>query len=139
MRDSSAEQWKQVKVSQRNAKESVEQNTSKSLIVLKINLFTDKIYSKKQLPTKQNVTKMVFYTSIVFLVGNIMGPAVYFLVFVFGLKLKNSLLIISLLSNTLQFSSNDLNMFVFYSFNKKYRSRARKIIYFFKFIIILIK
>ena len=79
--------------------------------------------------TKQNITKMVFYTSIVFLVGNVLGPIVYFLVFVFGFKLENSLLVISLLSNTLQFGSYGLNMFVCYSFNNKYRSRVRKFIF----------
>ena len=87
--------------------------------------------------TKRNVTKMVIYTSLVFLIGNILGPCVYFFVFVFGLKLENYLLVISLLSNTLLFGSYGLNMFVCYSFNNKFRLELRKFIFIFKFILIL--
>ncbi len=71
---------------------------------------------------------MVIYTSMVFLLGNFLGPIVYFCLVVFGVGFhSSSLVIFSLISNTLQFGSYGLNMFVCYSFNNKYRLILRKI------------
>ncbi len=77
--------------------------------------------------SKRNVTKMVVFTSLIFLIGNILVPILYFIFYVLNLKLESYALAITLLSNTLQFGSYGLNAFVFYSFNNKYRLVFRRI------------
>ena len=76
--------------------------------------------------SKRNVTKMVVFTSLIFLIGNILVPILYFIFYVLNLKLESYALAITLLSNTLQFGSYGLNAFVFYSFNNKYRLVFRR-------------
>ena len=88
--------------------------------------FTPKEDNLRLIETKRNVTKMVIYTSIIFLLGNLFNPIVYICLLVFSLNLKNYFEIISLVSNTLQFGSYGLNMFVCFAFNRKYRLVLKK-------------
>ena len=79
--------------------------------------------------TKRNVTKMIIFTSLIFLIGNAIIPFVVMCILLFDLNLKGYLLGFSLFSNTLLFFSYGLNMFVCYSFNNKYRREMKKFIW----------
>ena len=83
---------------------------------------------KRVRDSKKNVTKMIVLTSLIFLLGNVLNPVIYFCVFVFNVKLENTLLAISLISNTLLFGSYGVDIFIYYSFNNKYRSVFKELI-----------
>ena len=78
--------------------------------------------------TKRNVTKMVIYTSVIFLLGNTLVPVVVLASVAFNLKTEGYLFGVSLFSNTLKFVSYGFNMFVCYYFNNKFRCQMRKMI-----------
>ena len=78
--------------------------------------------------TKRNITKMVIYTSCIYLVGNLINPFVYFLIVVFGFKFEGYLIVVTLIGNTLQFGSYGLNMFVCYFFNNKYKTVLKQVV-----------
>ena len=78
--------------------------------------------------TKKNVTKMVIITSLIFLVGNILNPIAYIHRAFFSLKSEKTFVILSLISNTLLFSSYGVNIFVYYSYNTNYRVTFKKLI-----------
>jgi len=85
--------------------------------------------NKKQLTqNKRNVTKMVIYTSLIYLMGNLINPFVYFFIVVFGAKFEGYVVVVTLIGNTLQFGSYGLNMFVFYAFNNKYKTVLKQVI-----------
>ena len=90
--------------------------------------FLPRDYNIRLVKIKRNVTKMVIYTSIIFLLGNLLTPIIYTGLVVFKLEIEKHVVIqiLALVSNTLQSASYGFNMFVCYAFNQKYRLVLKK-------------
>ena len=111
-----------------NFKIKVDKETAFVEVPKEVKVFKNKPYSGMAIAkSKRNVTKMVVFTSLIFLFAYCIAPFISS-VLVFKFNNKGNLLLVSLIANILQFGSFGFNMFVCYAFNNKYRSIFRKII-----------
>ena len=82
--------------------------------------FENEITRESQRKESKNVSQMVILTCFIFVIGNSLNPLLFFAKIILHFS-EDLLAVLSLVSNTLLFSSVGVNIFVYYSFNCNYR------------------